>query len=247
MVILQNEYLKAQFSTKGAELQSLNGLITHQEYIWSGDPAYWGKFSPVLFPIVGGLKDHTYYTDGRKYNLPRHGFARDREFTADQISDTEVSFSLTHDEETLKVYPFEFALVLHYRLTENSISCSYRVNNPGEKTLLFSIGGHPAFAAAVNEEIAYTDYFIEFNKDTELVYHKIGNDLITDETATIDLRPNSTLPLSYALFYEDALVIKTLRSDRISLRNLKNDHGFHFDFSGFPFFGIWAAKNANFV
>lgn len=247
MITLQNESLQAQFSTKGAELQSLKNLLNKQEYLWSGNPDYWGKFSPVLFPIVGSLKQNTYYADGIQYTLSRHGFARDKQFEVDQISDTEISFILRQDPETLKVYPFEFILELHYQLTSNALHCTYRVKNPAKKTLYFSIGGHPAFAVPTGGQLSYDDYYLEFNKDTELLYHKIGQDLITEDTAVIPLQQKGVLPLSYSLFYDDALVFKTLKSDRISLLNTKNQNGLHFDFSGFPFFGIWAAKNADFV
>jgi galactose mutarotase-like enzyme len=246
MILLQNEYVQAQFSSKGAELQNFKNNETGYEYLWSGNPQYWGKFSPVLFPIVGGLKDNSYYFNDKKYNLPRHGFARDREFKIDQHSESEVHFSLSHDEETLKVFPFAFNLALQYKIDGTQLSCAYQITNPGDQTLFFSVGAHPAFAVHTDEELSYGDYFLTFNKDTQLVYHKIGNDLITDETETIKLK-NQMLPLRHSLFYEDALVIKTLKSNRISLRNHKNERGLHFDFSGFPFFGIWAAKDADFV
>jgi len=246
MVLIQNEYVKATFHAKGAELQSLVNKTTGKEYLWNGDPAYWGKFSPVLFPVVGALKQGIYYADDQEYSLPRHGFARDREFTVSGLSDTEVSFTLKHDEETLKIFPFEFILHLHYRLEGATLSCTYEVSNPGSKTLLFSVGGHPAFAAATNKEISYEDYFLEFSNDQALICYKINKDLISDDIVRIKLE-QQRLPLSHELFYEDALVIKTLKSNRISLRNSKNSNGLHFNFDGFPFFGIWSARDADFV
>lgn len=247
MISIENEYVKAVFSAKGAELQSFKSKETDTEYLWNGNPQYWGKFSPVLFPIVGGLKDNTYFVNGQKYTLPRHGFARDREFKADQVSPTVLTFTLTHDEDTLKVYPFKFILALHYKIEGKTLSCTYHVvNTDHQDALLFSVGGHPAFAAQVDHELTYDDYFLTFNKDTELVYHKIDHDLITDETDTIKLKDH-VLHLNHKLFYEDALVFKTLKSDRITLRNRKNPRGLHFDFDSFPFFGIWAAKDADFV
>jgi len=247
MISIENEYVKAVFSAKGAELQNFKSKETDTEYLWNGNPQFWGKSSPVLFPIVGGLKDNTYLVNGQKYNLPRHGFARDREFKANQTSATEINFTLTHDEDTLKVYPFKFALALHYKIEGKSLSCTYHVTNTDDQnTLLFSVGGHPAFATPTGHELAYDDYFLVFNKDTELVYHKIHNDLISNETDTIELDKN-VLHLNHKLFYEDALVFKTLKSNRITLRNRRNPRGLHFDFDGFPFFGIWAAKDADFV
>lgn len=246
MITLENAHISALFATKGAELQSLKSKQHHTDYLWNGNPGYWGKFSPVLFPIVGGLKKNTYYFKDKAYTLSRHGFARDKVFVADQISSTEVLFTLTHDEETLKVYPFPFSLQLHYKLLGPGLSCTYTVSNPAQTDLLFSLGAHPAFAALANDKIRYTDYFLKFNKDNALTYHKINGDMIDNETVSIELK-NGELPLKHELFYDDALVFKNLKSDCISLYNSKNIHGIHFSFKDFPFFGIWAARNADFV
>ena len=246
MILLENDHIKASLTTKGAELQSLTSKATDRNYLWNGNKDYWGKFSPVLFPIVGALKNNTYLFDEKEYTLPRHGFARDNEFEAEQISNTEAVFTLTQNEETLKIYPFDFILKLHYKITGASLSCSYVVLNPGNKDLLFSVGGHPAFAVTTNQKVSYNDYFLEFNKDESLTYHKLNGDLIGQETEVINLESHS-LPLTHQLFYKDALVFKTLKSDSISLKNHKDPHGLHFSFKDFPFFGIWAAKDADFV
>lgn len=246
MIFLENEHLKASLTAKGAELQNLTRKETGISYLWNGNPDYWGKFSPVLFPIVGAIKNNTYLFEGKEYTLPRHGFARDKQFEAEQISNTEVVFTLTQNEETLKVYPFNFTLQLCYKLIDTSLSCTYIVLNPGNKDLLFSVGGHPAFALPTNEHITYNDYFLEFNEDENLTYYKINGDLIDDKTEEIRLNNNS-LPLTHQLFYKDALVFKTLKSDQISIKNHKNPNGLHFSFKDFPFFGIWAAKDADFV
>jgi galactose mutarotase-like enzyme len=247
MISLENKHLKASFAAKGAELQSLINKNNNLNYLWSGDPAYWGKFSPVLFPIVGALKNNTYYFEGQSYQLSRHGFARDYEFEAFKLSDTEVVFRLMHNEETLRHYPFQFILQLRYRLQDSLLSCTYEVTNPSaDRSILFSIGAHPAFAVPLTNDTQYKDYFLEFNKDHNITYHKISKDLIINDTADIQLQHNR-LSLQHKLFYEDALVFKTLKSDCISLRNDKNEHGLHFKFKDFPFFGIWAAKDANFI
>ncbi|WP_448634802.1 aldose epimerase family protein [Pedobacter panaciterrae] len=139
MIFLENEHIKASLTTKGAELQKLTSKETGRNYLWDGNPDYWGKFSPILFPIVGAIKNNTYLFEGKEYTLPRHGFARDNQFEAEQISNTEVVFTLIQNEETLKVYPFDFKLKLHYKITDASLSCTYIVLNPGNKELLFQL------------------------------------------------------------------------------------------------------------
>lgn len=246
MIILENNHFKASFAKKGAELQSILNKNNNLDYLWNGDPAYWGKFSPVLFPIVGALKDDTYHYQNKEYTLPRHGFARDYEFQANQVDNEEVIFTLTQNEETLKVYPFQFILQLQYKLTESGLSCTYHVINPHDHTMLFSIGAHPAFKVPLDSALDYSDYFLEFNKDTMLPCHKINNNLIANETFRVEL-DNQRLNLSHDLFYNDALVIKALKSDCIAIRSDSSPNGLHFKFQDFPFFGIWAAKDANFL
>lgn len=246
MITLENELLKASFVQKGAELQSLKSKTSDIEYIWDADPKDWAKHSPVLFPIVGALKNNEYAYQGERYELSRHGFARDMEFELESKSANEVVFTLRSSPQTKKVYPFEFSLSLIYTLKSHGLSCTYKVYNPSQSDLLFSVGGHPAFATPVNETIGYEDYYLRFAQDEELVVSKIDDNLISDEVQTIILK-DKVLPLKHELFYEDALVLKSLQSKKISLQNKVNTHGIHFSFEGFPFFGIWAAKDANFV
>lgn len=245
-VSIENEHFKATFETKGAELQHVTGVHSGTEFLWSGDQHFWGKFSPVLFPIIGALKDNSYVYQDKTYQLPRHGFARDLEFEFEQIDEHEILFTLSHTTETLKIYPFEFKLAIRYQISGATLSCTYEITNPAKTDLLFSIGGHPAFAVPLNNEGTYTDYYLQFNKDEELSYHHIVDSLVTDQISTIKL-DEGKMYLNHELFYQDALVFKNLRSDCISLMNTKNYNGLDFNFSGFPYFGIWAAKDADFV
>lgn len=246
MIILENEEITVNFVAKGAELRSIKSKITGLDYLWKGDPEFWGKFSPVLFPIVGGIKNDTYILEDAAYHLPRHGFARDHEFEFQQISDGEVLFTLNSNADTLKVYPFEFKLGLRYKISGSSVSCTYEVLNEGHNDMLFSIGGHPAFAAPLTADTNYEDYFVEFVADQSITYNKIQDNLISDQTETIELQDNR-LFLKHSLFYDDALVFKNLKSTTLHLRNTKNQHGLDFHFIDFPYFGIWAAKDADFV
>ncbi|MDB5020224.1 MAG: aldose epimerase [Pedobacter sp.] len=245
MIILENENLIASFSARGAELQSLKSKFSNTEYIWAADPKIWAKHSPVLFPIVGALKENKYIYKEISYELPRHGFARELEFEVEPVNATEVVFTLRQSEETLALYPFAFQLSLRYTLSEYSLTCSYEVLNPGDQDMLFSIGGHPAFATPVNGS-KYSDYQLTFNAESELRYHKVVNNLISDETIVLPLE-NQKLTLKHELFYKDALVFKSLKSDKITLTNKVNQTGLEFSFEGFPYFGIWAAKDADFI
>jgi len=240
-MVLENGVIRAEINPKGAELRSLRTVAADEEYLWNADPAYWAKTSPVLFPIVGALKDNCYHYGGKTYPLSRHGFARDRIFEASKLADDAA-------EETRAYYPFAFQLSLRYTLQGRSLRCTYEVHNPSEShPLLFSIGGHPAFAVGgKGEQPAYEDHYLEFPADDALYCHTIDRDLISNRTQTLALDRHQ-LPLKHALFYDDALVLKTLKSPVITLRNHVNGRGIHFKRDGFPYFGIWAAKDADFV
>ncbi|RZK17382.1 MAG: aldose 1-epimerase family protein [Pedobacter sp.] len=246
MITLENDYLKVSLTAKGAELQGLYSKETAIEYLWNANPKYWAKHSPVLFPIVGSLKNEHFNYKGKSYELPRHGFARDHVFDTEKTSNTEVVFTLKQSDKTLKVYPFFFELKLIYKLIDRKLILTYEVTNTGSEEMLFSIGAHPAFAVPNTPNTSYEDYYLAFNTDEKLTYWKLEDGLVADETESIELDGHK-LNLKHELFYNDALVFKTMQSSCISLLNNKNDYGLHFHFEDFPFFGIWAAKDAPFV
>ena len=246
MIILENEILKAVISEKGAELQSLINKENGIEYMWRGDAAFWGKHSPILFPIVGALKANTYFYKEKAYQLPRHGFARESVFFKEKLSNTEAVFTLTQSAATLEVYPFAFTLKLRYQLQNNALICTYEVINTGYDELLFSIGGHPAFAVPMLKDSSYNDYYLQFNKPEILKRWKLAGGLIANEADELTTE-NGKLNLQKELFYEDAIVLKNLKSNVINLGCSAHKHGLEFHFKDFPFFGIWAAKDADFI
>lgn len=247
MAILENDHLLAIFKTTGAELQSLVNKKTGIEYMWLGDPAFWAKHSPVLFPIVGGLKNDTYFYKNKKYHLPRHGFARDMEFEVTSFNANEIVFTLQHTETTLLVYPFSFILNLRYIITNNQLACTYEVFNPANENLLFSVGAHPAFAVPmVNDLEEYKNYYLQFNETETLFRWKLHNGLISEQSELLPTK-NGRLQLDKKLFYEDAIVVKGMKSDSITIGSDMHTNGLRFNFTQFDFFGIWAAKDAPFV
>ena len=244
MITISNKDVSAKISETGAELQSL--LCNSIEYLWQADTAFWGKHSPVLFPVVGELKDGKYIFEDVTYSMSRHGFARDKVFIAEQPSDAAAIFTLAADKETLKIYPFNFIFKVIYRLEGSRIFCTYQVENAGHKAMYFSVGGHPAFNVPLDDTLQYTDYGLIFNNDATLEKYRLQNGLIDGSIETIHLE-NHRLQLQPSLFYSDAIVLKHINSTQIDLVTGKEKNGLRFTFEGFPFFGIWAAKNAPFV
>ena len=247
MIKIENELLAVSIDLKGAELQSVY-LKQHQlEYLWSGDAAFWGKKSPVLFPIVGGLKNNQYSFKNKSYSLGRHGFARDKHFILLAQTTDSASFLIEADEETIKVYPFQFRFIVKYHLNNNQLICTYEVENTGTEEMFFSVGAHPAFKVPLTTDTKYNDWYLEFEKTENTAIWPLSADGLIEANSTPYLINTNKLPLKKELFYGDALVFKNLASETISIKSDSSTHGLTMQFNDFPFYGIWSAKDADFV
>jgi galactose mutarotase-like enzyme len=244
---ISNETLLIKVADKGAELQSIYHKQHELEYMWSGDPASWPKKSPVLFPIVGELKNHTYSYKGKEYQLGRHGFARENNFALVEETGQSLTFSLKSNEQTKASYPFDFEFSVKYSLQENKLKVTFIVENTGLEPLLFSVGAHPAFAVPLVKETNYNEYYLEFNRPEEAGRWPLTSEGLIQTLPTPLLKNTNKLPLKKELFYKDAIVLKQLQSDSISLLSDKTDRGIKVQFKGFPYVGIWATKDADFV
>lgn len=237
---LTNSDLTAKIKHLGAELCSLKSN-TNIEYIWEGNPEFWGKHSPVLFPIVGTLKNNSYRYNNTEYHLSRHGFARDTEFELVDKQENSATFSIQSNAETRKVYPFDFELQINYLLENDSLSIRYKVINTGNTAMPFSIGAHPALALPGDFE----EYSIAFEKEEPLVYHLLEKDLISDITETLEVE-NKQLHLNYQLFENDALIFKSLQSKALTI-NKRGNPVLKVSYEDFPHLGIWTKINAPFI
>ena len=247
IVTLENTLLKVDIKSKGAELCSVFKKDNGLEYMWSGDPAVWGKTSPVLFPIVGTLKNNTYFHNDKPYTLSRHGFARDAEFEMLEQEQQKASFILKDSETSFVNYPFHFELILTYELDSDLLKTSYEVRNTGTDNMYFSLGAHPAFKVPLTEETTYEDYYLLFDHDENAGRWPISKDGLIQDTPLSFFNNSSRIDLTRVLFHEDALVFKHLQSHNVSLITDLNSHGLNFHFEGFPYLGLWAAKGGDFV
>lgn len=247
MFPIESSELKAIIQPKGAELTSLVHKESGLDYMWSGDPAFWGKHSPVLFPIVGTLKNNQYLYKDRSYELGRHGFARDQPFAVETHTADAITFLLKSSEATLKVFPFPFEFRIRYTVLHNTLAVTYEVTNTGSEEMYFSVGGHPAFKLPLTAGTSYDDYYLQFDQVEDAPRWPISPEGLIATTPLPLLQQCNRLPLTKALFHKDAVVLKGLKSTRIAILSDHTPRGLEMDFPGFPFFGIWAAKNADFL
>lgn len=246
--ILRSEAAEAVISSLGAELISFKKRDTNHQYIWSGDAEYWTGQSPVLFPIIGVARGKEIRAGGQTYPIANHGFARRCEFTLVEATDTQAVFSLTQNEQTLASYPYQFKMVLTYILSGSTLEISYRVENTDEREIFFQLGTHPAFNLPVDGQGAITDCYLEFSEEENLERLFLNNDgqIISGQSEPV-LLGERRLPLTHEMFYEDALVFRNVKSERIALRSRLTDTSVAVTAKGFPDLGIWQPKNAPFL
>ena len=237
LYFLENDVLKIAVDTHGAELSSIFNKAENKEMLWLGDPEFWGRKSPVLFPVVGKYKDGKTTYKGKEYALGQHGFARDSEFTLIEETKTRLAFQLMSNEETLMKYPFEFRLICSFELKNNKIIVGWYVENIDNKKIYFSIGAHPAFYCEKSKTV------LSMNGDN-LKYNLINFDgLYTSKKYDID----NSFVLHDNVFDNDALIIENSDVTEVSL--IDNDKKYLTVKFDAKIFGIWspAKKNAPFV
>lgn len=234
---LENDFLAISVSAHGAELSSIKNKKTNKEMLWQGDPKFWSRKSPVLFPVVGKYKDGKTTYNGKEYNLGQHGFARDSVFTLVEKAENKLSFELLSNEDTLKKYPFSFRLICSFELKDNKIIVGWKVENTDNQKIYFSIGAHPAFYCEKSKTV------LSMN-GRDLQYNLINADgLYTSPKYDVE----NQFVLHDSVFDNDALIIENSDVNEISLVDEYKPYlTMKFDA---PLFGIWspAKKNAPFV
>lgn len=236
---LQSDTLTVLVRSAGAELTSIkdrNGL----EYLWQAKAEVWPRHAPVLFPIVGRLKDNFFLYEGKRYELGQHGFARDRDFRCIEKEASRCVFELSADAESKQIFPFDFLFRIYYELKESTLTTRYEVINPSAQPLLFSVGAHPGFRCPLAEGESFEDYYLAF-ESSDLVLTELNNGLRKQDKKPLQLKEKN-LHLSSTLFDQDALVFENSQIGRIHLRSDRSGHEISMECAGWPYFGIWSKK-----
>ena len=241
--------LKIQTKKEGAELTSIKQndkemLFQGAQVLDKNGNAFWKRQAPILFPIVGQLKNSKTEIEGKTYEMSQHGFARDMKF--EEISKTENKhhYMLKYNEETLKKYPYKFELHVIYEIVKDTLIVTYKVKNIDEKSIYFGLGGHPAF----NCDYSNGEYEIAFlENEDEIEFLKLKDGLIDTEIADNILEDNK-IYLKENTFDNDAVIMKNIKSNKVVLQNHKtNKKILEFDFTGFSYLALWSKKGAPFV
>jgi len=231
MYSIENDFIKVAVKPRGAEMCSLIRKADGKEYIWQGDPAYWKRHAPVLFPVVGTLNPK------RGLSMGRHGFARDMVFTCQRATSDRLVMVLEASEKTKEVFPYDFSLRITYGLEESRLNIGYEVVNKGKTEMPFSIGAHPAF----NCDLFGGNVFLEFEKEEALdcLCLDVEKGLLNGETVDFSME-NRMLKIDPETFEKDALVFENLKSTWIRVVDPSTKTAVKVFYKGFPFMGIWS-------
>ncbi|MCM8531178.1 MAG: aldose 1-epimerase family protein [Lentisphaeraceae bacterium] len=246
-MIIESKSLRAEFSTKGAELISLQDQQGGQ-YIWQGEGDYWAGKAPLMFPICGFLKDNYFFHEKHQYFMQVHGFAAKSEFTIKTHSLNSICFELTHSAKQLQHYPFKFKFAVTYTLQDNELLIDFKVTNLDQKRLYFSHGWHPGFALNWIPNDSIENYYLSLPDATTLNRTPVTVDgLLETNTTEFAVAKNKTHSLSKSSFEDRAIVLKDYPHKSISLRHIHSSKSLDISFEGFPHLTLWGQLGANFL
>ena len=242
---IQNEFITAEISARGAALQSLR-TAEGTEYLWQRDARWWGDSDLTIFPYVARLTEGKYIFQGKEYEMPIHGIAPYAVFEGAQEGDDAVSLKICWNEETLKQYPFRFALTRKFQVRENTLTVTAIIENQDEKTMFFGYGGHPGFnvpikSRAAEEHASFNDYAIRFESPCQPLHIIFTDDcFVTDERRPFPLQDGRILPLDHHLFDNDAIILENMTRD-VSLCDEAGRARVRVRFPDQPYLGLWHA------
>lgn len=242
--IIKNELLELTVNSVGAEKKALKSAKVN--YLRDVDK-YWDRTAPFLFPIVGALCDGYTIIDNKEYHLKQHGFLRDQEFEVLQQKEDEISFVNVYNEETLKMYPYKYKVVINYKLKKNTLITQINVHNENDQKILFNLGGHPGFRCPLYPNEKFSDYKLVFEKPETFTSPKVEADgTLNFNVPAAKFTKLQELRLQYEYFASEAIVIPRVKSDYVMLVN-GNGQGIKFEFADFVSLGIWTKPNAPFI
>lgn len=236
----ENEFVSIEVKKYGAELSSFKSKETNIEYLWQGNPDVWYGQSPILFPIVGQILDNKFRSEGKEYEMAKHGIARKREFELKEQGKDYIILTQSWNDETLLQYPFRYILDVEFRLEGKKIRVTHTVKNEGNNVMYFSIGAHPGFNCKIGD-------YLEFEENETLTCEKINPDSILDGIHYPSLNNEKKFIITTDVFDKDAHILSGMKSDTLYLKSDVRHEVIKFCFGKAPYLGVWAKPGAEYV
>lgn len=241
MIKLNNGILSLAVDEKGAQMRSLCNEHTGREYLWQADPDVWGRTAPILFPAVGKMYTDGYIYGGKRYPMPKHGFLRDVEFTADILSEDYLVLVYAPDEGVKACYPFDFEFSAKFALESDSLVFAYEVENKGAETMYFSLGAHPGFNINFGDKVV----FDKPESLTALYYNEA--DRPNPDAAPVVMSESDTLEITKEFFGPGSLCFPPPVSEGASLVSAEGEPYLHMQFGKVPHLWLWAKEGAPYI
>lgn len=236
---IKNNSLEVVISDLGAELQSVQFIKESTELLWQLNKNIWERQAPLLFPIIGRLKDEEYIYNAKTYKVPIHGFAYTSTFKVENHLKDQITFSLTASNKTINIYPFSFKLIVTFQLIKNKLMKKHTIINNGSDEMFFELGGHEGYNLALFDEEKMEDYYLEFTKQGSLFTYTTDNDVMMNKGKKEIPLDNNKLFLSPEVFKNDALIMDDLKVREVTLKNTRNSYVIKVSFEDFKYLGIW--------
>lgn len=237
---VENEHIKIGVKDAGAELTSFVSKDSGIEYLWQGNPDVWYGQSPVLFPIIGNVLEGKYFLDGKEYLMPKHGLFRKRDAILVEQTANKLVFMEKEDEETLAIFPYNFEVYVIFELIDKTLKVTHKIVNKSDKTMYFSIGGHPGFNCKIGD-------YLEFDENENLDTVEIDTDCLRTNKMIPVLRDEKKIVITEDIFNNDALIFTGMKSKNITLASDDHNRKVIFDYSNCSYLGIWAKPGAPYV
>lgn len=237
-ITIKNNRLSASVSTMGAEIVSL--LLDGAERLWQADPAVWGEHAPVLFPIVGRIRDGKYEHEGKTYSIRcPHGFAREKEFSVIEQTSSSVTLRLCSDDQTLAQFPFDFVLEICYSLSGTTLEMTFRIENSGDQTMYYSFGAHPGFRLPPEDGSSFSDWYLLFPGEESLDELTLSGVFLSGKSQRCRFANGNRIPLFHEMFDDDAFLLTGLKNRRVILCSEKSSRRIEVDCSDFDYLAFW--------
>ena len=241
---IESDSLAVMVSSLGAQLQSLCSKPGGTQHLWQGTSPFWPGRAPILFPVVGQLKNNFYTYNGVAYTMPRHGFASLMEFDCINQAANQLIFELNSSAQTRQSYPFDFSLQAIYSIAGATLNVEYAVKNIGNHDMFFSIGGHEAYSCPG----CFDDYYLEFGPgESDFISTTVKPGGLLMASGVAASIANNRLDLNYDIFDKhDTIIFENIKSKKVALRSKKSPSCIVIAFDA-PHLGIWAQRGAPFV
>lgn len=238
LITIQNDKISLTVDTLGAQMMNLKSS-SGREFLWQGDPKYWAKRAPTLFPFIGRLTNNSYRFHGRVYPMGSHGFAATSEFSVAEQTEDGLTLVLDSNDESRKQYPLEFSFSVSYQLCGSSVKITYGVRNRSDEVMPFGVGGHPGFCVPMNEGERFEDYYLEFSQPCQP--DRVGftpKVYLNGHDEAYPLQDGKRLPLSHEMFDEDAVILKNMAKE-VTLRSKTCGCAVTVGYPQMNYLGIW--------